>query len=291
MFQQTFFVFLYRFEKMCGCDVLTANWKPHKYTFFWLSVNISFCVFSFYTIATYDVDTKWKCLTWVGLAFQGFIKFNSIIIYPREMYVMVHFLYEVHKVNMDPLSVNYKTLKKNAAVSLSVMKIGSFVVCSTCAIFVLFTLSTNYLNDKREFVLQTFLPGINENEDLGYAITLVYHMTVLCLAATGTSTADMRLVIFVLHLQPMGEIFRNMMEDLNNVLLVPENGVTSEVQTFFRNLILVHRQFCSFLKLIGKIYKALIFVEVYTDAVVLCFIQFCILVVSDWKRYFMRFWF
>lgn len=281
MFHRTFFVIMYRLEKLCGCDVLTPDWKPHKYTIFWLLMNVSFCAFSFYTIATYDIETKWKCLTWVGLAFQGFIKFNSIIIYPREMRVMVNFLYGLYQANIDPTSANYRTLQKYAAMSLTIMKVGTFVVCSTCAIFTPITLLTNRLTDKREFALQSFLPGIDECDSTGYLITWLYHMAVLLLAATGTSAADMRLVLFVLHLQPMSEMFRNLMEDLNRALLVPRNRSSREVQTFFRNLVLVHLEFCSFLKLIGKIYRTTIFVEIYSDAIVLCFIQFCVLVVSS----------
>lgn len=288
MFHRTFYVLLYRFEKLCGCDVLTPHWTPHKYTYFWLAINVSFSAFSLTTIATRDPVTRWKCLAWLGLSFQGFIKFHSILVYPRQMHAMVAFLHALHTANVDAATANYRTLQRSAAVALRVMQCGSFGVCAVCAAFMPLTLVANWWTGEREFALQAFVPGIDERTPIGYAVTLVFHALVLCLAATGTSTADMRLVVFVLHLRPMATMFGNLMDELNGALVEGAAQRDSrEVRGSVRNLIAVHRQFCAFLKLIGKIYKALIFVEIYTDAITLCFIQFCVLLVSGLRAFFL----
>lgn len=280
MFTKTFLVYLFRIEAICGCNVLDLNWKPPARTIFCIIFTTLYGLFCFYTIATYDIDTKSKCLTWVGISLQGVVKFYTVIIYPAQMREMILFLQHIHTVNPDPTTANYKSLKENAAISLNVMKFGAMVVCSGCAFFTPVTWLSNYLHDEREFALPIFVPFVDESTTIGFVITNIFHVIALFMAACGLSASDMRLVLFVLHLRPMSAMFSNTMEEMNQGLLVERNRHSEEMRKYFRNLILMHLEFCNYLKRIVEIYSPTIFVEVYSDALSLCFIQYCILSVS-----------
>lgn len=244
IFHRTFYVYIYQFEKLCGADIIDPGFRLHKWTYFWMTLNTSFTLCSFYTLFAYEVVVKWKCLSCIGIAIQGLVKYGAVLYNATNIRHNVEFLHTIYKVNNNPHTKNYTTMKKYAKISMFVVVIGSMLVCSSCALFVPFTKLENYISNKRNPLLQGYLPFVDSTSDVGYFVLYVYHLLLLFLAATGTTAVDVLLTLFVLHLWPMSEIIQNMSDSLNECVLDRRNRNSPEMDRFFRNFILVHKEYC-----------------------------------------------
>lgn len=246
MFRRTFYVHIYRFESLCGADILRPDFRPHKWTFFWMTVNASFSLCSVYTLFAYEVVVKWKCLSCIGITIQGLVKYAVVLYNATKIRTKVEFLHSIYKANGDSRTNNYRSLKKYGHMSLIVVMVGAAMVCSSCAVFLPFTKLENYVTNKHEPLLQGYLPLVDANTDVGYFVLYVYHLMLLFLAGTGTTAVDVLLTLLVLHLWPMADIIQNMSDVLNERVLERRSCESAEMERFFRNFILVHKEFCKY---------------------------------------------
>lgn len=70
VFHKIFYVYILKSQIIVGCELVKPNYKPHIVTFVGIFLNSSYIFASFYTLATYDLDEKWKCLCCLPIAFQ-----------------------------------------------------------------------------------------------------------------------------------------------------------------------------------------------------------------------------
>lgn len=191
-------------------------------------------------------------------------------------------MHDVHKANMDCTSANYRTLHVYSNRTLKLAQFGSAIALVACIMFVPFTLIENYVSGKHDPLLQAFLPFVDENTTIGYAILFVYHLGMLLFAAAGIMSGDLLPVILVIHLNTMAAILANMVDQLNTALeeLPAHRRDSCELRRFFRNIILLQKEFCDQLKIFANIFEMIMLFEIITDAMSLCFIQIALLKVS-----------
>lgn len=94
---------------------------------------------------------------------------------------------------------------------------------------------------KVEPMLPTHLPGINEENAVGYAALLIFHFYVVFLFVGGTAASDLSLMNFVIHCHTMSKLFKNAVYDFN--ILVKNNKPNTpnkDIHASLRNLILMH---------------------------------------------------
>lgn len=244
LFRRIFHVHILRYEHLCGANVITPGFRPHKWTYFWMTINASFTLCSIYTLFTYETVIKWKCLSWFGIGIQGLVKYVTILYNAENIRNNVEFLHSIYKMNTNENTKNYQTLQRFGKSILMLTIVLSFFICTSCLLFVPFAILENYITGKREPLLQSYLPFLDSTTNFGYYVLYIQHMFVTFLAGAGTSAVDVLLTVFVLHLCPMAEIFQNLSDTLSESVIDPSNRYSLELDLFFRNFILVHKEFC-----------------------------------------------
>lgn len=195
------------------------------------------------------------------------------------MHKLVQNLHDVYKANFDCRTVNYRTMQKYGQLSLRLAQWGTLFAFVSCLTFLPLTLIKNFITGKREPLLQAFLPFIDESTTVGYNILFTYHLIFLLLGATGLVGADLLPIMLVVNLRMMADIFANMFNDLNDALvnLSANRRDSAELRRYFRNIILVHVEFCDYLKRFSSVFVFWLLNEIITDAISLCLVQVALL--------------
>lgn len=234
--------------KMIGCSYITvADFKPNGFTYFWLSYNVSAFICMVYTVIVYDVETKWKSCALIGFCLQGTTKYFVLLHYASLVHIRIKFLKNIYTANTVISSHNYATLKRFADVIFWIQKCGVFIVFSTIVGAAFVAAYDAYNMGKPLVLMEVYLPIIDERTTLGYYSLFTYHLGICFLAINGTAACDMLIAMFVLHLEAMFEIIAHNMVQLNDAL---KNRARNKkrISAFLRNLIMMHKDICGWVR-------------------------------------------
>lgn len=132
---------------------------------------------------------------------------------------------------------------------------------------------------EQELILHFMIPFVDPHGSIGFIILGVYHVAGLVLATCGTCGADFMLVVLVCHLWPLSNILDNMCGELNAGLLTESNRKSPELRRFCHNIWKMHIDICLYLEDISDVYYYMVFVEIYTCALTLCTLLYCMFTV------------
>lgn len=229
------------------------------------------------------------------------VKYIVLMTHHERVISKVDFLGKVYRRNTSDTSRNIKTLKlwskrlcTFAKYTKMLYKWFTFLKCLmenpnrygvvpttfTTSLLVFYAVGSTLLTGKRELILNFMIPYVNAEERNGFLIVSLYHLSGLILATFGTCGADFMLVVLVFHLWPLGDIFENMCSELNDGLLTVSNRRTPELRRFYINIFKMHKEICIFLEDISYVYYYMVFVEIYTCAMSMCSLLYCIFKVS-----------
>lgn len=287
LFNTIFYKRILFYQKCVGCDALTENFRPNFVTAFFCGMVVLFMLCNGYTLATYDTMTRLKCMAIFGLGIQGFSKFPTIILYSTDIYALVAFLRSIYQGNRQTMQPAYAVLRRWASIMSAVMRLGSMVIIVATLLFVPESWLESVRDGHRVPMLNTMVPGVRVGGDgnwPGYVAVYGFHAVLVFLGATGTCAVDMLLVMLVIHLCPMAEIFAQMLQDLRQTLRQTERESflkSPKFRVYFRNILLVHREFTGYLRTIANVYFFVFFAEIYSDALSLCVLIVCYIHI-DW---------
>lgn len=92
-FHQIYYVYILTAQRLCGCELVLPNYRPHRVTYVAVLCFCSYIVASVYTVAVYDVDAKWKCLCCLPIALQvSWWNWRSrfkLILYKKKKYIHI----------------------------------------------------------------------------------------------------------------------------------------------------------------------------------------------------------
>lgn len=197
----------------------------------------------------------------------------------ERVFDKVQFLGRVYNSNTDPSSLNLLRLRVWSRRGHLFAKYAFLPVLMTASLFVICAVAMTVWTGQRELILYIMLPAIDPSTLIGFYLLTVYHLFCLTLAVCGTCGADFMLVVLVFHLWPLSDIVQNMCNELNVALLKESNQQTTELRTFFNNLVRTHKEMCEYLEDISSVYFRLLFVEIYTCGMSLCINLYCLFTV------------
>lgn len=286
-FEHIFFKRVGGCAAFCGAAIMRLDWRPTWLVCFWVTLNVSFVLFSVYTLIAYDSDTFWKMLTIIGVGGQGFVKFMVVITYARRISSMVEFLRCVHVGNgRTRNATNYRILERWSRLFWTVSGAGVVLLQATCMALLPLTMLNNWRTGAAELPLPVYLPGIDAGTTAGWWITLAYTVAMLILGAFGLCATDLLLLMLILYVWPLADIFVDQVGQLNRaVAAAPAQRSRRQRRLwwFYRNLLQQHKALCSYVATIADVYFYVIFTEIYTNALSLCALIFVYLTV-DWAN-------
>lgn len=297
IFHSIFFKQIHLYQILVGTDALTENFRPHKWTVFFCLMDVSYMLFNVYTVCSFDLEVQLKCMAIVGLGFQGFAKFPSIIGFARHIYDMAAFLRRIYECNQSPQAPGYAILLRWVRLMNAIMRIGSVIIIAAALLYVPENLLESWQAGKRMPMLNCLVPFVpidGPGNLRNYAAVYVYHAVLVFLGGVGTCAVDMLLVMFVLHMLPLAELFERQLNDLNAVLRAKSRSVQRgrRFRQFFRNILLMHAEISDYLNEIADVYFFIFFVEIYADALALIVLIVCYIQITWVGMYplFLLFW-
>lgn len=226
-------------------------------------------------------------------------KYIVLMTHHKRINEKIRFLGNVYQSNTHATSKNLKTLTlwsergrlfakyiflieavlKQLMLNLPSHRYGSVPIVFTSLLFVFWAVGVMLWTGETELILHFMLPFVSPDDPLGFALLSGYHVSGLVLASCGTCGADFLLVVLVFHLWPLSDILDNMCTELNERLLMESNRCTTELRDFYWNILKIHQDICLFLEDISDVYYYMVFVEIYTCALTLCTLLYCMFTV------------
>lgn len=208
---------------------------------------------------------------------QGFIKYLTLMIFPKRINAKVQFLRNIYQAN-GVGSPNYGTLYKWSQRSVLFVKYAIILVASATGTYMLYPIVMYFIyGESKALMVPLLLPGIDETSHGGYMVLMVYHVASLFLCTFGQCNTDFMLVLLVMHLWPISDIFANSFDELNDALEQPRVRDSRELKRYFRNICVMHKEMCEYLDDISDIYYYMVTGEVFTDGQAMCALMYCML--------------
>lgn len=120
-------------------------------------------------------------------------------------------------------------------------RIAALLIALTGLSFILQPIALYYLTGNVEMILPTHIPFADSNTTSGYWITAAFHILMLCYGVIGTIGSDLTLILFVIHAQPLSELFQNAVTELNK-LVHQKNMSKALIHFMVRNIIMMNQE-------------------------------------------------
>lgn len=208
------------------------------------------------------------------------IKYSTLHFNAADIRTNVAQIKRMYSNNVSMRMQNYYVLLKWSAFIVGLSKIICVMVSAVGILMVSRPVVAFLFTSSREIMIPVWVPGVDETTARGYFILTVYHAFVLALAIAGTIGADTVIIMLVVYLWPMSEIFRNMLEVINESVHNSSIRNSLQLKQFIRNLMLMHKEICNYNSRVSKIYFYQCTIEVNSNGFSLCACVFCILTVS-----------
>lgn len=152
------------------------------------------------------------------------------------------FLDNLYKTNTDHSTRSYDLLQKFGPVVWIVFIVGNVIIMGSVVGVIIIWLLESYMLGTLTPLMEAYLPFVDENTTVGYTIMTSYHLVGAFLGIFGTAACDMLLIMFVVHVKIFVDILNDNIKQLNGALLVKSNRTSREVQMYFRNIVIMHKE-------------------------------------------------
>ncbi|XP_075146694.1 odorant receptor 67d-like [Haematobia irritans] len=270
---------------ICGTDIMNPKFRIHALTrmvFFVVNL-ILFCTFYTLYVGIW-VERDWtkplQTLCMIGSVAQGYCKMVNAVWYIKEHRFLVMEVREIYE-EYEKKHAEYRFyLKKSITRVIRGIKSMAAVYIIAVAELVLLVPWYFFIYNKRIFVMQFILPGIDPETDFGYYITNCVHCLCMTFGAFGNFAADSLFVAHVSHIPLLKDILRCKFHDLNKVLEDDNLENQNEVRDMLRNIFQWHQKYISKIEIIKATYFWMVFVQVSTGGVSILCTLFCLLLGS-----------
>ncbi|XP_055605514.1 uncharacterized protein LOC129753693 [Uranotaenia lowii] len=214
-----------RLTRVVGADVLRPNYRPNIRTLRTLTFIIIYLGCSFYTFWYYSSDyiQILKTLAPLGMGLQGLYKLYNAVI-QREFFIAhEHYLDQFHQKNKH--HSRKKLITKRMVQTHTLNKLLLAAYAFAIAGFGLYPLYYYVVYREKALALAVLIPGIDWESNVGYAITVVFHFSLLALALTGITAADSAILVFIANLTTLVEVFKGSLQELNDLLEASKRDV------------------------------------------------------------------
>lgn len=216
---------------------------------------------------------------------QGITKYAVLMSHSEEISSKVRLLETIYASNRSTATASHAILLRWSHYCLVFVRFASIPVVGGIVIVALWPFAVWLYSGHLDYIIPIVLPFVpTDGNVVGATLVYAYQALLMVLAASGTCGADFMIVVLVLHLWPMCLIWQLRFGELNEELLVrPSHGNDAgspAVRAFFRNLIALHKEMCTYLENIASIYYYMLLSEIFTCAQCLITILFCLNTVS-----------
>ncbi|KAL9708182.1 hypothetical protein quinque_011700 [Culex quinquefasciatus] len=215
--------FLHHFIAFVGADIFVEHFRWTFQTYVSFFSLVLFAVNLIYTVTVHwgEWYAVMDTLSISGIGFQGMIKMWSGLSNVEFFRKKRADLRSMHARNGRHPENNY-VLLKNVLVILYIFRFFS-VSYSVAGLF-LFVIPGYMLMVRNEEVLLFALeiPTVDPLTHTGYVVTMGYQVFMVFLAIAGILAADMGIMIIVLHIVGIVDVFRNTMNELDQLLEDPD---------------------------------------------------------------------
>ncbi|XP_065361863.1 odorant receptor 67d-like [Calliphora vicina] len=272
---------------LVGADVVDPNYKMNILTWTVILAINAFFVCTIYTIYVgLVVDKDWKVvlqtLSLVGSAVQGYSKL-ILCIYRRlvisSMNKKLDNIYLEYQKDKDYL----ETLRYRTDLATKMLKIVLWIYVIPASTIIVYPLIYSMLYNKKVFVMQFLLPGIDPLTHFGYVLHNVFHVILICLGAFGNFASDMYIFIFIINIPLLKDILRIKCEKLNRIALKARDP--TKTMPVVKEIVEWHQNYNTFAQQVEEVYYGVIFVQVFTSVVSICCTLFSI-VIRSWPAAF-----
>ncbi|XP_061395272.1 odorant receptor 67d-like [Musca vetustissima] len=279
---------------LCGADVLDPEYKVNLLTWIVIAFINLFYIFTGYTIyVNLYVEGEWtnvlQALCMVGSAVQGFCKLLNAIWNKKYLIELLSTLEAIYE-EYDRKHVEYrKCLNKSINTvdkcikSMAVVYAGLLVgVIGVMPFFRLFY-------NRRVFVMQFLLPGIDPNTNHGFIIMNFMHCCCIFFGAFGNFAADSCFFTLVSHVPLFKDILLCKFHDLNVKLKADddddgdgdENEGHQNCRELLKDILQWHQHYMRYISTVKENYFWVIMVQFATMTLSLACTLFC-LILGKW---------
>ncbi|XP_061395275.1 odorant receptor 67d-like [Musca vetustissima] len=269
----------------CGADILQPDYKMNLLTWIVIAFINMFYIFTGYTIyVNLYVEGEWtnvlQALCMVGSAVQGYCKLLNAIWNKKYL---CELLYEVEDIYMEYdrkheeyrkcLNKSINTVDK-CIKSMAVLYAG--VIVGVIGIVPFYRIVFN----RRIFVMQFLLPGIDPNTNHGYIIMNFMHCCCILFGAFGNFAADNCFVTLVSHVPLFKDILLCKFHDLNVALEAVDEGHPN-CRELLKDILRWHQNYMRYITTVKDNYFWVILVQFATISLSLACTLFC-LILGKW---------
>lgn len=164
------------------------------------------------------------------------VKYNKIFIDLMDKIV------EVYAANTIGVSLKrLKLLHKFTLIIELILKIGTTVYILAGIFYPIDTVYTYYAPHKKLFIVNLFMPFIDENTTSGFVILTAIHLIYMGVFIIGSAAVDFMFAMMIINVQLLSTIFNENVEELNAILSATEIDELSS-KAKLRNISLMHRE-------------------------------------------------
>lgn len=276
--------FLHHFIAFVGADIFVEHFRWTFQTYVSFFSLVLFAVNLIYTVTVHwgEWYAVMDTLSISGIGFQGMIKMWSGLSNVEFFRKKRADLRSMHARNGRHPENNY-VLLKNVLVILYIFRFFS-VSYSVAGLF-LFVIPGYMLMVRNEEVLLFALeiPTVDPLTHTGYVVTMGYQVFMVFLAIAGILAADMGIMIIVLHIVGIVDVFRNTMNELDQLLEDPDCE-DDEIHEKVTEICMMHKEIIGYEEELNEHYFFTVFVQVITSVTCLSMTLFVIFMKGDWTR-------
>nr|QKN21491.1 odorant receptor [Zeugodacus tau] len=267
-------------SSLVGADVSDVNYRVNIITVILILCIVIYFIFTATTVASvfsedWTVLLEASCMLGSGL--QGCTKLISGIFRTKDVSAMRLELEEIYRTYESKGQSYCKVLNESCDRVRQVIKMVGHIYASNTAGIILLTTVLMLTSDRKIYIMQFFIPGIDADTNFGYLLTTAVHMVVFLAGSFGLFGGDL---FFLIYLgQP--ELFRDIL-----ILKVEELNVAAaqkddNTESLLINIIEWHQYYMDFNNRCNDIFYYIITMQILTSGISIICTMYIILM-GDW---------
>uniref|UniRef100_A0A5H2XAB2 Odorant receptor n=1 Tax=Zeugodacus cucurbitae TaxID=28588 RepID=A0A5H2XAB2_ZEUCU len=267
-------------SSLVGADVSDVNYRVNIITVILILCIVIYFIFTATTVASvfsedWTVLLEASCM--MGSVLQGCTKLISGISRTKDVSGMRLELESLYRTYESKGQSYCKVLNESCDRVRKVIKMVGYIYASNIAGIILLTTVLMLTSDRKIYIMQFFIPGVDADTSFGYLLTTSVHMVVFLAGSFGLFAGDLFFLIYLGQPELLRDILILKVEELNEAVAQKDDNIES----LLINIIEWHQYYMDFNNRCNEIFYYIITMQILTSGISIICTMYIILM-GDW---------